>query len=272
MSEQAQRYIDHIRTVMESDTVIYPRGEEVREVADLQLFVDPREPFMNFESRKYPLSYFKKEMLWKLGADKYDDSIKQHAKMWESVQNPDGTFNSNYGQYWFGEQMGIWHVVTELIRDKDSRRAVIPMLNTSHMTPGVRDTVCTECIGFRLRERNGCLCLDMSVHMRSSDIIFGLGTDIPTFSFLYRLVCALLQPNYDSKICWGNMIITAMSAHLYRKHYDMAERIVQGGVDQYTPIHMPPTKIMEAMYIISKRGKMSDIPRPYQLARWVNET
>lgn len=267
---QAFRYLNHIKTIMEYGTTILPRGEEVREIADLQLVVDPREPFMNFKARKYPLTYFKREMLWKLGANKYDESIKQHAKMWDSVQNPDGTFNSNYGQYWFGEQMGVMGVVFELIRDVDSRRAVIPMLSAQHTAPWVKDTVCTECIGFRLRKDDKeHLRLDMSVHMRSSDVIFGLGTDIPTFAFLYRLVTALLQPTYGNEIRWGLLTVTAMSAHIYARHFEMVDQIIKGGESEYTPIEMPPTKFMEAMYLIAKRGNMSDIPRPYFLSNWL---
>ena len=110
-----------------------PRGALIKEIRDAQITLDPRWPFQGFKNRKYNLAYFKAEMRWKLGANKYDDSIKALAKMWESVQNPDKTFNSNYGQYWFGQQMGLMKAVLELIRDKDSRRASIPMLTDAHL-------------------------------------------------------------------------------------------------------------------------------------------
>src|SRR5574337_749724 len=167
--ENAKRFLEMWGRTLTYGCCIRPRGEEVREIGDLQLAVVPEYPFQSFADRKYNLDYFKKEMLWKLGANKYDESIKAHAKMWESVQNPNGTFNSNYGQYWFGEQRGFWSVIEELIRDRDSRRAVIPMLSKEHMTPETKDTVCTEAVGFRIR---GDL-LYMSVHMRSSDQVFG---------------------------------------------------------------------------------------------------
>ena len=265
MSSQAQRYIDHLKNIMDNGVKIYPRGEEVLEIGDLQLVVDPREPFMNFKARKYPLNYFRREMLWKLGASKYDRSIENCAKMWDSVRNPDGSFNSNYGQYWFAGEQNIFSVVTELIRDPDSRRACIPMLSTEHMAPWVKDTVCTEAVSFRLRD----MCLHMSVHMRSSDSVFGLGTDIPTFSFLYRLVAALLQPCFGNDIRFGYITITAASSHIYSRHYEIVNKIIDEGIDSYTAIDMPMTKYMEAMFLISKRGKMVDIPIPYNLARWL---
>ncbi len=265
---QALRYLEHFSRIMASKVTIRPRGLEVREVSDLQLIVIPDYPFMTFSSRKYPMDYFRKEMMWKLGANPYDESIKKAAKMWENVQNPDKTFNSNYGVYWFGPQGGIWSVVTELIRDPDSRRAVIPMLSAAHMTPQTVDTVCTEAVGFRIRDRGYSRpSLDMSVHMRSSDAVFGLGTDIATFAFLYRLVLALV----DTSLNVGEMKITAMSAHIYSNHYGLVQEIIDKGADSFAPIGMPYcASYDEAMYIISKRGKMSDIPADFTLARWLN--
>lgn len=242
------------RTMVYGST-ISPRGMEIKESEDLQLKIYPEYPFMTFEPRKYDVEYFKKEMIWKLGANKHDTSIMQHASMWKNVQNPDGTFNSNYGQYWFGEQMGFWNVTNELIRDVDSRRAVIPMLNKSHMTPETVDTVCTEAVGFRIR--NGALA--MSVHMRSSDQIFGLGTDIPTFAFLYRLVHGVLREYYEG-LEFGQMTITAMSSHIYSRHYDMVEAILDTPSDNEIPdkFIMPLCNMQDAIGIAGSRGKNLD--------------
>jgi len=243
--------------------VVKPRGIEIRESRNLTIEFSPEEPFMSFADRKYDVGYFKKEMCWKLGASKYDESIKQHAKMWESVQNPDGTFNSNYGQYWFGEQNGMMSVVMELIRDKDSRRAVIPMLSKEHMTPQTVDIVCTECVGFMIRENT----LYMTVHMRSSDQIFGLGTDIPTFSFLYRLVYGLLSASHLG-LKKGSISITAMSSHIYSRHYDMVNKIVAAGMYGFEPVTMPWCEAPEAMAIVAGRGKYT-VVWGYDLMSWL---
>jgi len=244
--DQPYRYVKMLRDIMEFGHDINPRGIACKEISDLQLVVDPDSPFMTFIHRKYDVDYFKKEMLWKLGANKYDKSIQKHAKLWSSVINPDQTYNSNYGQYWFGQQMGIWKVVMELTRDPESRKAVIPMMNDSHFSPETIDTVCTEAVGFRIRDRE----LHMSVHMRSSDVIFGLGTDIPTFSFLYRLVFGMIQHN--QKLYNGPINITAMSSHIYEKHYDMVNDIVKD--PEYIKTDMPYCNCSEAMTIVASRG------------------
>lgn len=247
-------WYDMFYLTMNSGVEIAPRGLKIRELRDYTISIDPRLPFMGFKDRKYDVNYFKKEMLWKLGANRMDDSIKQHAKMWESVQNPDGSFNSNYGHYWFGPQMGFWNVALELIRDKDSRQAVIPMLSKEHMTPETIDKVCTTAVGFHIRNDK----LYMSVQMRSSDQVFGLGTDIPTFSFLYRLMFAILKDHYDLSI--GTVSITAMSSHIYERHFEMVRKILAADIhEDYDSIIMPwfPSA-GSAMKMIASRGKITE--------------
>lgn len=247
--QNACAFLNMFDRTMTHGEKVQPRGKSILEIEDLQITVNPLFPFMSFKDRKYNVDYFKREMMWKLRADKYDASIMQYAKMWESVRNPDGTFNSNYGQFWFGEQNGFWNVVQELYRDVDSRRAVIPMLSKEHLKPETKDTVCTEAIGFRIRNK----CLNMSVHMRSSDQIFGLGTDIPTFAFLYRLVYAMMKVKYPD-LAFGLMTITAMSSHIYDTHYKMVNEIILAGVDGYEEVAMPLCNHREAMQIVASRG------------------
>lgn len=260
---QAINYLTLLDRIMSHGNTISPRGLEVKEIEDFPLIIDPRIPFMTFEDRKYNIDYFKKEMRWKLGANKYDDSIEKHAIMWNSVKNPDGTFNSNYGQYWFGEQHGIWDVAMELIRDMDSRKAVIPMLNVSHMAPHVKDTVCTECVGFRVRNH----MLNMSIHMRSSDVIFGLGTDIPTFAFLFRLVYGLIRFHSDKAILPGIIVITSMSSHIYSRHYNMVKDILAKGVKGFMPNTMPIE--VDAMKVIASRGNQNILRESGRLGVWL---
>jgi thymidylate synthase len=252
-------YLDLLRTIMEQGTTIYPRGQECREMSDVPTEFDLLSPFLTFAHRAYDISYFKKEFRWKLTADKYDTSIQDHATMWRSIINPDGTYNSQYGQYFFGPGHNIFDVVTELIRDPYSRRAVIPMLNVSHMHPSVVDTVCTESIGFRIRDGR----LDMSIHMRSSDVVFGLGTDVPTFAFLYRLVLGLLHMD----LVLGTMAITSMSSHIYERHYKKVEAILDN--PEYGYIYMPFCDYREAMKIISSRGNKEILKTAGPLGEWL---
>lgn len=248
MSRNYGLWVQMFNECLTNGLVTSPRGQKICELEDYKFTIDPMYPFMNFKHRNLKIEYFKKEMLWKLSGDPFNRSIMAHAKMWESVQNNDGSFNSNYGQYWFGEQMGLFVAFNELVKDLNSRRAVIPMLRASHIGPQVKDTVCTESVGFRIREGK----LNMSVHMRSSDQIFGLGTDIPTFAFLQRLLCSMLQSVYPS-ICMGSMTVVAMSSHIYERHFEMVRNIISDpSVSECSLMPIPTTA--EAFKIAASGG------------------
>lgn len=251
---------------MEDGHEVRPRGQLIKEVLDGVLTVSPLYPFQTFVARKYDIEYFKKEMLWKLGASRMDDSIKRHAKMWESVQNPDGSFNSNYGQYWFGTQMGFWKALMELIRDEDSRRATIPMLSDAHMTPETTDTVCTEAITFHIRAN----ALHMSVHMRSSDQVFGLGTDIPTFSVLYMLMLGMLRTYRTRPLHIGYLTISAASSHIYERHFKTVDKIISEDLTETPIVELPESSgAGEVMGIIAHRGKVQEVPSNWRLYEFI---
>ena len=258
---QPLRYLNFLRNIIDNGVDIQPRGLNCREISDHQLVINPDYPFMTFRARDYNVNYFKKEFLWKLTADKYNTSIQAHASMWKSVINPDQTYNSQYGQYFFGPGHNIWDVVTELIRDPDSRQAYLPMLNVSHLAPEVVDKVCTIGLGFRIRSNK----LNLSCYMRSSDVIWGLATDIPTFLCLYRLVKALLPSHIEN----GIINITAMSSHVYARHYEMVGKILTH--PEYDPVQMPYCTGTEAMKIIASRGNIEILKTAGPLGAWLCE-
>jgi len=237
-------------TFYKGDT-IEVRGCKISELLNKQIEIFSSHPFMLFPSRKYDLNYFKAEMLWKLKADPYDDSIKEKAKMWESVQNNDGSFNSNYGQYWFGQQMGLFKAFNELVQDRNSRRSTIPMLSTEHIGHGVKDTVCTGHITFHIR--NGVL--NMSVSMRSSDQIFGLGTDLPTFAVLHRIMLGMIRSVYMDVVL-GTINLTADSSHIYERHFRMVKDILENQESIDIEVKMPLIGTDEAFKLAACKGNV----------------
>lgn len=236
-------------TINKPDIVV--NGKAIREVEDRQILIYPEFPFQDFESRKYDINYFKKEMIWKLTGDPYNDSIEEHAKIWKSVKNTDGTFNSNYGQYWFGQQMGLFKAFNELVADPYSRRACIPMLRTEHLGHGVTDTVCTGHVSFRIRDG----FLNMSVAMRSSDQVFGLGTDIPTFSTLQNMLLGMINTVHHFTAL-GTLTITADSSHIYQRHFNMIETLLSNREVVTSQKSIPIISSSEAFKLVACKGKV----------------
>ncbi len=203
-----------------------PRGEKVLEIENYMYELPPYVRLCNFKARKLSISYIKKEFLWYLNGDKYDTSITEHAKMWKDLVNKDGSINSNYGQYIFSNEILITNFdrcIKTLLFDKDSRRATIIILQNKHLNSNTKDFPCTYAINFRIRDNK----LNMSVRMRSQDAIFGMGNDLPCFSFIHEMIYIYLKDIKYKDLELGNYNHCSDSFHIYERHFNMLENILK---------------------------------------------
>ncbi|MCA1800768.1 MAG: thymidylate synthase, partial [Actinobacteria bacterium] len=234
---------------------------------NLSITIDPRYPFMQFDLRTVNMDYIRRELRWYIGADRFDTSIGNYAKIWLDTVNPDGSLNSNYGQYWFGKQQGLITAIMQLWHDKYSRRANIPMIQARHIKADVKDSVCTEAMNLLIRKDK----LHLVVHMRSSDQVFGLGNDLPTFSFVQHLALAILRQQYP-ELEIGYLTVTAASSHIYDRHYDKTMSIARNPSKfDLESIKMPEVTADEAYYICQARTKHLD-PSMGPMSKWLMET
>lgn len=239
-----------------------PRGLNVIELENYSYDLRPRERFCSFESRKLSLNYIKREFLWYLRGDRFDTSIIEHAKMWSGLVNADGSINSNYGQYVFGDTNQFDDVVCELRRDRDSRRASIVILNGEHLKSSTKDLPCTYAINFRIRNS----ALNMTVRMRSQDAVFGMGNDAPTFSFIHEMMYQTLKATYLDLVM-GTYHHSVDSFHVYEKHWSLCEAIATKG-DRFVEIMCPEMSGPEEVSFL-RNGSFDVVPEKYQFARWL---
>jgi thymidylate synthase len=222
---------------------IFPRDLRCREVTDYMFQLDMSDDFItNFKARKMNLTYAMEEFKWYLGADKFDTSIEQYATMWQKIRQPDGSYFSNYGQYIFPDQ--FMFVIDELSRDPDSRRASIVLLKPEHLFRNNKDIVCTYAINFRIRRMK----LDMTVLMRSNDVIFGTTNDVFCFSMLYRMIFAIMAER--STLRPGTYSHFTNSLHVYERHFDMIEQILKDGQLGFESTYVPWATAEEAMQTV----------------------
>lgn len=195
---------------------VQPRGERTLEIENFSYTCQPYIRYNNFEGRNFNLKYLKREMAWYIKADPTDLSIAEHASQWGKII-ANGKLNSNYGSYWFG-RYGVGHIVAILKQDPMSRRAVIPMYGTDidHMDLEAKDVPCTIAIEFRIRGGK----LNARAIMRSQDILWGMGNDLPTFSFLQEIVAAMLE------IPMGTLTVSVGSFHVYESRMEMFNNIL----------------------------------------------
>lgn len=251
--------------------LVKPRNMWVKEIENYNYELKRYWRFCSFTARKLNLTYIKKEFQWYLRANKFDTSIIDHAKMWKDLVNADGSINSNYGQYIFGETDGKLSsfdmAIAELRADKDSRRALMMILQPYHLAMETKDVPCTISIGFRIRSDK----LNMTVRMRSQDAVFGMGNDAPCFSFIHEMMLNALRQYYpDMK--QGTYYHSADSFHVYERHFDMVDEIALKG--KFVEIECPRISGPDEVRFLRgywKNETMPLIPKQFRFSRWLLE-
>lgn len=203
-----------------------PRGMLTLELENYHTEFVPGQDFINFAARKLSLSYIKKELAWYLHGQRHDLSICDHAKIWQSCVTS-GLLYSNYGWYLF-RRHGLDQVIQTLEQDPDSRRGLVNIFNAyDHSFHTNNDVPCTCTLGFRIRDGK----VNMTVHMRSQDAVFGLGNDLPFFQLCWEVVAVALG------LPRGGYHHFVESFHTYERHFDLVEKIIAG--DEFTQLTRP---------------------------------
>lgn len=246
-----------------------PRGMRTKELCPYTMVLENPLASMwcRFPSRKLNINYAAFEFLWYLRGNPLDLSITERAGIWKDIAKK-GPIQSNYGVYLFGQGQ-VHRVVTELTRDKDSRRAVICILQPEHFANNAADIPCTLNMTFQIRENE----LNCYVTMRSSDIIFGMGNDVPCFVWTMHLVYWCLKEFYpDLKM--GSYYHTSYSMHLYERHFEMVSTILDDHEVVSSPVNPQIASPQEAYYAIDRATVITQnydkIPDEYKWCKWMH--
>jgi thymidylate synthase len=191
------------------------------------------------ERNKVLADYFAKE---KVVYDSMTNDAKEFgkaSKFWLNLANPDGTVNSAYGHLiWQVPSLGHpefetevtgsatlrspWEwVIHSLKKDINSRQAVMPFAMPHHYWDGNKDQVCTLHGVFQIRNNQ----LNLSMVMRSNDLVRGLAYDMPWFVHIQDRMVEALKPVYPS-LTKGHYTHTAHSAHIYEDDVEKVLRML----------------------------------------------
>lgn len=175
--------------------------------------IDPIDNRITTSWRKWNESYVEQEWQWYLSKDRSAVEIAKKAKIWLNMMDEDGNVNSNYGYQWSRSNQ-IEYVVDELKRDVNSRRAFISIYDAKEHELYGKDTPCTLNIGFNIVDNK----LNMTVMMRSNDLVYGFCNDQYCFSKLQEMISNLLS------IEVGTYFHFVHNLHIYSRHFDMKEK------------------------------------------------
>lgn len=235
-----------------------PRGQPCREKFDytFRVLQPSNNPILTRCSERNITiaAYTSKEVeLYDSCSNKAEDFGKA-SKFWLSLANPDGTVNSAYGfliwknkshgsdfetknvrhpMFWDNDPVGgifttepvrrtPWEwCVESLKQDKDTRQAVLRFSLPEHFWMGNKDQTCTLHGVFSIRNDE----LNLSIVMRSNDLMLGLVYDLPWFcSLIDRMIFDLkdIYPNLKK----GHYTHSVHNIHIYDRDESKIKRML----------------------------------------------
>ena len=206
----------------------------------------------NYIVREPKEPYQSNELHWFISQSRNIKDLEQFAgfvpKIWKEIAETDGTINSNYGWCCLSKENGsqFENAICHLELDKNSRRGIMIYNRPSMHTDWITNRDYTANNGsYRLMQddfwkhdadtynklRGDFMCcqnnhflirddkLEMTVHMRSLDAVFGYNADYIWFDFIFNMALQKLQRTYP-ELTRGDMVIYADSVHVYSRHYN----------------------------------------------------
>lgn len=160
-NDTSQAYLHELRNVLESyEYKSAPRGQETRELLHSQFSIkNPTSESIitkDEERNKVIASYLEKEFKWYMSCNRKADSAP--SKFWLKIADKDGNINSNYGHLVFedkseGDGITPWSWAKEsLLKDNDTRQAILRFNKPKHCVKGNKDFVCTMYANFHIRD------------------------------------------------------------------------------------------------------------------------
>lgn len=216
------------------DDVVRPRDMEINELRNVELvLLDSRSRILTLPERNIDMRYLIGELCFYLkGSNKLAD-INIYSTFWNKISDDGVHVNSAYGKRLFYDgnckaQTQIDYVISELRRDKDSRKAVAVIYNGEHDSRISNDNPCTMYLDFFIRRDY----LYLTTHMRSNDMWLGLPYDLPFFCLVQEIVYTYLKKHYpDLKLGIYRHIVDSM--HLYKRNYDDIKKIADTHAIEY---------------------------------------
>ena len=214
-----------------------PRGLKVKESLNVGMVIkNPKLSCYDNEKRSSQYSYIAGELLWYFSGREDAKFISNFSKFWLDIQTPYGTANSAYGDLIFkkheNEPISQWEwAYKSLVKDKDTRQAILHFNRPYHQHFENKDFVCTLNGVFHIRDNK----LHFTVYMRSNDAILGLPTDVAFFTMLQEQMLKHLKPVYP-ELSMGSYTHIDSSLHIYENNFDLVNEMLKY---EFKPFALP---------------------------------
>ena len=213
------------------------RGHAVKELNNVTLVLQkPQNCVVTTPERRMSHKYLIAKWLWYVSGNRSVKNISKFSNFWSSIADDHGLLNSNYGYYFFNpmdqvlpteeefkpitdyyyQKSQFDFVIDTLVNDQASRQAIVNINNIYHKARKTKDFPCAISMQFFIK--NGRL--NMSVIMRSSDLVLEFCEDIFQFYMFYECVRSRLNDNKIT-VGYGEITVFITSLQLSEKHWNL---------------------------------------------------
>lgn len=176
---------------------------------------NPLDNIISTEWRKFSTKYAEREFNWYMSGNPSVEELQKYAPIWGNMHNGNFIVQSNYGWQW-GRNKQLEKCISQLIENKYTRQAWISIFDGKEKDNYDFDTPCTLSVGFSVTPNTDNL--NMTVLMRSNDLIYGFCNDQYCFSKLL----AYVADRTNMRV--GKYIHYAHDLHIYNHQLNLKEK------------------------------------------------
>jgi thymidylate synthase len=207
------------------------RGIGCREITNLTIeLTNPLNRIVWNKARDVNYEFAMKFFLWMLNGDtdfSYVAGSNANAKNFQDAPKDDKAMPANFSTA-YGPRIlkQLPYIIEELVRDKDSRRAVMHILNEGDLdmlgTGTKEEYPCTDSISFMIRDN----ALHMYTHMRSNNMVLTICYDMFNFTMFHEYMVRALQSAGYPTLTIGTYHHNIMSAHYFDREQKLVDDVL----------------------------------------------
>lgn len=188
------------------------------------------------------------ELAWTLSGEKSIEWLSTHTKMWDKFADENGDVPSAYGYRWrrYWQRDQLEDAIKALCRDSSSRQVVVmawdPEMDGLLNQGRLSNVPCP--LGFVLNVTG--LHLNMTLFIRSSDVIVGLPYDVLHYGLLLDAITMELYQR-GHRLYRGTLGVCISHAHIYSVHDDLARIMDTETQSDAEPIGWPTWSVSDIL-------------------------
>ena len=210
---------------------VYARGQNQREIRACSLTIErPFERVLVLPARRNNIFAQIAETIWVLAGRNDMEFLSRYLPRATDFSDDGVTWRAGYGprlRKWGSGTDQLAGVVQRLTEDPNSKRAVMSIFDPATDYGDTKDVPCNNWLHFLRRDNS----LHMSVAVRANDAIWGFsGINFFEWSVLQEIIAVSVGAKP------GDLNWFVGSMHVYERHYEVAEKILQNA-SPLSPYH-----------------------------------